>query len=73
MVADGHPLVVGQQRLVGPEELAGIGGVENGCVEIRVVADGGGEEQRGAVLRDEAALNLRAQRLGTGVGPEQFA
>jgi hypothetical protein len=61
VVADGDPLVVGEEGLVGAEELADVGGVMDGGVEVGVVLDGyrleedgvrHGEHQRG----DEALL-----------------
>ncbi len=39
MVADGNVFVVGQERLVGTEELADAGGVVDGGVEVGVVGD----------------------------------
>ena len=39
MVADGHPFVVGQQRVVGAEQLADGGGVVDAHIEVGVVAD----------------------------------
>ncbi len=39
VVADRHPLVVGQQRVVGPELLAHRGGVVDADIEVGVVAD----------------------------------
>ena len=39
MVADRHPLVVGQQRVVGPEQLADVRRVVDAGVEVGVVAD----------------------------------
>jgi hypothetical protein len=39
VVADGHPLVVFHQRVGGAKQLAHIGGVMHGGVEVRVVAD----------------------------------
>ena len=39
MIADRHVLVVGQQRLVGPEHAADVRRVKDRRVEIRVVAD----------------------------------
>jgi hypothetical protein len=45
VVADGYPLVVGQQGLIGAEEFADVGGVVDSGVEVGVVADGGGEQQ----------------------------
>ena len=39
MIADRHPLVVRQQRIVGPEQLADVGRVVDADVEVGVVAD----------------------------------
>ena len=43
--ADGHPLVVGQQRVVRAEHAADVGRVMDGGVEVGVVAHRGGEQQ----------------------------
>ncbi len=40
MVADGDPFVVGQERLVGAEELSDVCCVVDGRVEVGVVSDG---------------------------------
>ena len=69
MVADGEPGVVGEQRGVGAEELADVGGVVEGGVEVGVVfggyglvedRSGGGEHERGY----EALLVGVAARAG---------
>ena len=39
VIADGHVLVVRQQRVVGPHHRPDVGGVEDRRVEVRVVAD----------------------------------
>ena len=56
VVADGHPLVVGQQRVVGAEHLADGGGVEDAGVEVGVVADAGGHRVFGLGLRHQGGL-----------------
>ncbi len=43
MVADGHVFVVRQQGIVGTKQAADVGGVVDGCVEIGVIADVGGQ------------------------------
>ncbi len=43
MIADGDVFVVGQERIVGTEELADARGVMDGGVEVGVVADLGGK------------------------------
>src|SRR5262245_42282931 len=43
MIADRHVFVVRQQRIVGAEKLAGIGGVVDAREEVGVVADRGGK------------------------------
>ena len=48
MIADGNVFVVGQERLVGAEELADAGGVVDGGVEVGVVGDVDGFDERGA-------------------------
>ena len=47
MIADGNPFVVGQERLVGAEELADVCGVVDGSVEVGVVEDCDGFEEVG--------------------------
>ena len=42
VVADGHPLVIGHQGIVGTEQPADVGGVMDGSVEVRIVSDVGG-------------------------------
>ncbi len=53
VIADGHPLVVGHQRLVGAEQLADGGGVVNAGVEVGVVADAAGHGELGPGLRQQ--------------------
>ena len=48
MVADRDVFVVGQERLVGTEELAYAGGVVDGGVEVGVVGDVDGLDERGS-------------------------
>ena len=73
MVANRHPFVVGQQRLVRPEHRPDIGGMENRCVEIRIASDAGRQKHGGVRLRDEAVLNLGPQPNRAGVNAEQLA
>ena len=47
MVADGDPFVVWEEWLVGAEELADVGGVVDGGVEVGVVSDGDWFEEAG--------------------------
>ena len=74
MVADRHPLVVRQQRIVGPEQLAGIGGVIDAREEVGVVADHGWQLEAavgGAVEKPRSqTLDPSAVRPG---GVEQIA
>ena len=53
MVGDRDVLVVGQQRVVGPEHGTHVGGVHHGGVEVGVVGDLCGHDQRLAFDRDE--------------------
>ncbi len=68
MIADRHIFVVGQQRIVGAEQLADIGGMMDADIEIGVIADPRGQMQRdrGAVMQrgfDVFAIALVAQKL----------
>ena len=69
MVGDRHPLVVGQQRVVGPEQLAHRGGMVDAGVEVGVVADGTGQCHLRLGLRQQAQLEER--RLVAAVGQRQ--
>src|ERR1017187_4503688 len=40
VIANRNEFVIRQQRIIGTEQPPYIGGVEDGCIEIRVVADG---------------------------------
>ena len=53
VVADRHPLVVRQQRVVRPEHAADVGGVMHRGVEVGVVADGGGKQKLGVAHGDQ--------------------
>jgi hypothetical protein len=48
VISDGDVFVVGEERLVGAEELADAGGVVDGGVEVGVVGDVDWLEERGA-------------------------
>ena len=63
MIADRHIFVVGQQRIVGPELLADIGGVVNADVEIGVVADQAGHVQPHLALSDQVHFDIVAIAL----------
>ena len=74
VIADRHVFVVRQQRIVGAEQLAGIGRVVNAGKEVGVVADRRGQLEAAVV----GAMNEpRAQRLVTGavraIGVENLA
>ena len=58
MVADGHVLVVRQQRVVRAEHLADIGGVVDADVKVGVVADPRRQVQRARVGRVQVGLDL---------------
>ena len=62
MIADRHPLVVRQQRVVRPEHPADIGRVEHGGVEVGVVADRGGQEELRIRHRHEGGFGACAAR-----------
>ncbi len=53
VVADRQPLVVRQQRVVGAEQPADVGGVEHRGVEVGVIADRHRQEQLGALDRHQ--------------------
>ena len=61
MVADGHVLVVGQERVVGPEHLAHPRRVEQGRVEVRVVAHRRGQEHLHIGLGHEHRFGVRTR------------
>ncbi len=56
VVANRHPFVVGQQRVVGAELLADVGGVVHRGVEVGVVADAAGQAVFGLGLGHQAGL-----------------
>ena len=60
VVADRHPGVVGQQRVVGAEQLAHRGGVVDAGVEVGVVADAAGQGVLDGRLRHQTRLQRRA-------------
>jgi hypothetical protein len=70
VVPDRHPLVVGQQRVVGPEQLAHRGGVMDARVEVGVVADVARQRHLGLVLRHQqrAGLGMPQRRGARGRG-----
>ena len=73
VIADRHVLVVRQQRIVGAEQLAGVGRVVDAGEEIRVVADRGRQPSRQSAAGcsgGRAALDARALRA---FGVEQVA
>ena len=81
MIADRHPLVVRQQRVVGAEQLADVGGVVDADIEVGVVADAGRQVHRAVGGRVQQRLDpallwracgeqlARAGRAGPGAGP----
>ncbi|MFN9907340.1 MAG: hypothetical protein ACK56F_14670, partial [bacterium] len=56
MVADRHPLVVGQQRIVGAEHAAHVRGVVHRRVEVGVVTHLHRQKQFGVTLPHEGML-----------------
>jgi len=56
VVADGHPLVVGHERVVGAEQAADVGGVVHRGVEVGVVANLRRHGELGLALRHQAGL-----------------
>ena len=75
VVADGHPLVVLHQRIGGAKQLAHIGGVIDGGVEVRVVAHLHGHGVFNVGLRHQAGLECgfggRASTQGARQGQAQ--
>ena len=72
MIGDRHVLVVRHQRIVGPEDAAGVGRVMDRAEEIGVVADRGrqhelgvGDRRRDAARRSRAARSLRCRACPT--------
>ena len=63
MIADGNVLVVRQQRIIGTELLADIGGMMNADVEIGVVADMRRQVQRAGFRSMQARLHLVPVRI----------
>ena len=45
VIRDGHPFVVREQRIIGTEHAADVGGMIDGRVEIRVIGNIGGKKQ----------------------------
>ena len=70
MVADGDVFVVGEERLVGTEELADAGSVVDGGVEVGVVGDVDGFDEGGAGDRVECGLCC-LPAVGFGVSGEK--
>jgi len=64
VVADGKVLVVGEEGLVGAEELADSGGVVDRGVEVGVVGDVDGFDQRGSGDGVEGGFGLFSVRRG---------
>ena len=56
VVADWHPLVIRQQRIVGPHQLADGRRMMDRRIEVRVIADMRGNRVLGVTLRNETAL-----------------
>ena len=74
VIADRNMLVVRHQRIVGPEQLAGIGGVVDAGEEIRVVADRRRELEAAIGGRvEEAGAQALATRALLALGIEQVA
>jgi len=59
VIADGQPFVVGEQRIVGPEQAAHGGRMMDGGVEIGEIADDRGERVFHPRLKHEAAFKGR--------------
>ncbi len=73
MIADGDPLVVGEQRVVGSEHGADVGGVVDGGVEVGVVADQEGEDVVDLGGGDEGVVaEFFVVSEGLGVFAEEF-
>jgi len=74
VIADRHVFVVRQQRIVGAEQLARVGGVVDASEEVGVVADGG-RKLEAAILG--AVKDARPQRFDLGalaaIGVENVA
>ncbi len=67
MVGNGHVLVIGKQGRVGTKQLAHRRGVMDARIEIRVIADIGGQVQHAVLGRVYQALQMR---LGSEVAQE---
>src|SRR5207253_2896764 len=65
VIADRHVFVVRQQRVVGPEQLAGVGGVVDTGKEVGVVADGGRKLE--AAIGGAAERTRQAAGSGSGI------
>ena len=63
MIADRHELVVRQQRVVGPELLADVGGVVDPDIEVGVVTDA--RRQMDVAVRGTVETALDLALLGT--------
>ena len=55
VIPDRHPTIVRQERIVGPEQPADIGGMMNGRVKVRVVTDLGRHPVLHRLKRNEAS------------------
>jgi hypothetical protein len=63
VIADGHPFVIWQQRVVRPEQLADIRGVVNADVEVGVIANLARQPEFDGVLVQQR--ELQSSSLGT--------
>ena len=68
VIPDRHPLVVRQQRIVGPEHAAEVRGVLDRRIEVGVVADDRRREQSGLFDRQhDASCFARSRAIGPSV------
>ena len=63
MIADRHIFIVGEQRLVGPEQPADVGRVVDADIEIGVIADQRGDVHPDFALADQPRLDVVAVAL----------
>jgi hypothetical protein len=66
MIADRHIFIIGQQRAVGPELAADIGGVMDADIEIGIVADRRGQMERAVcdAACSDGSTAARLRRVG---------
>ena len=69
MIADRHPFIVVQQRIVGAEQLADIGGVMDAHIEVGIIANRHRQEHlAAAAVMQEGLRSLAVDRIRQKIG-----